>query len=355
MPIYDLTGEARYCRLGVLRKGGPKPNDRQPGKDLDQALRFVGIDDDVQRSWTEAFGSDRMNDEITVRLPYASVDEVFDAWKEHWVAGGLQYRCNGREHVLRLDPASGEYLTDPVPCPGASCSAVPVGRLEVIVPDLERMGTVTVLTTSIHDIKNIDGALRILAMQLGDLRAVPLRLCRVQRMISTPNDKERGKRVRRAKWLLHIEPAPEWVALMIPRAERPALTAGGLSQLPPPGDDVDGAPLLLEGVAGGDGFTERIDACGTVRELMALWPDIEDIDEAKRKGNVARLYWRRFVVLIDRAASSASAEQLAQMVTLLLNVPADTDGLAEVRSHLAARANELAEAGVMTELQPALA
>ena len=359
MPIYDLTGDARYPRLGVLRKGAAKPNDRQPGKDLEQALRFVGIDADVQASWDGAFGAELLDVELTVRLPYANVDDVWDAWKEHWVAGGLQYRCNGREHVLRLDAETGEYLTDPVPCPGASCSAVPVGRLEVIVPALERMGTVTVLTTSVHDIKNIDGALRILAMQLGDLRAVPLRLCRVQRMISTPGGgAERGKRVRRSKWLLHIEPSPEWVALMIPRNERPALSAGGLAQLPAPGEDQvdDGEPLLLiDGAAAGDGFTERIDACGTLRELMALWPDIEAIDEASRKGNTVRLYWRRFVALIDRAASSASATTLPKLIAAAANVPADTDGLGEARAHLDVRRLELADALAATEArQPAL-
>lgn len=352
MPIYDLTGDARYPRIGTLRKGAPKPNDRQPGKDLDQALRFVGIDDDVQAAWDGTFGGELLDVDLTVRLPYAGVDEVWDAWKEHWVAGGLQYRCNGRDHVLRLDPATGEYLTDPVPCPGnGACSAVPVGRLEVIVPALERMGTVTVLTTSVHDIKNIDGALRILALQLGDLRAVPLRLCRVQRMISTPGGgSEKGKRVRRAKWLLHIEPLPEWVALMIPRNERPALGAGSLAALPAPGeDDGDGEPLLLEAAAD-TGFTERIDACASVRDLVALWPDIEAIDEAKHKGNVIALYWRRFVALVDRAASNATADTLPKLAAALDTVPADTEGLLIARARLADRERGLAEV-----LQPALA
>lgn len=350
MSIDGLTGNARYPRLGVLRKGAPKPNEKQPGRDLDQALRFVGIDDDVQAGWDGAFGAELLDVELTVRLPYATVDEVWDAWKEHWVAGGLQYRCNGIDHVLRLDGATGEYLTDHVPCPGASCAAVPVGRLEVIVPALERMGTVTVLTTSVHDIKNIDGALRVLAMQLGDLRAVPLRLCRVQRMISTPGGgAERGKRVRRAKWLLHIEPSPEWVALMIPRSDRPAIGAGGLAQLPAPGDDdTDGDALLLVDVAtGGDGFTERIDACGTLRDLMALWPGIEAIDEASRKGNTISLYWRRFVAIVDRSASSANAPDLERLARALTNVPAGTTGLDEARAHLGARRDELIDAGVI--------
>lgn len=357
MSIDGLTGNARYPRLGVLRKGAPKPNDKQPGRDLDQALRFVGIDDDIQASWNGAFGEELLDVELTVRLPYAAVDDVWDAWKEHWVAGGLQYRCNGLEHVLRLDPATGEYLTDPVPCPGASCSAVPVGRLEVIIPALERMGTVTILTTSIHDIKNIDNALRIIAIQLGDLRAVPLRLCRVPRPISTPgNGAEKGKRVRRVKWLLHIEPSPEWVALMIPRNSAPALTAGGLAQLPAPGDDEDeGEALLLSDVSTAPGFTERIDACATLRELMALWPDIEAIDEASRKGNTIALYWRRFVTIVDRTASSANAADLERLARALVNVPEGTDGLQDARAHLGVRRDELAEVAVIDARQPALA
>ena len=179
MGIKGLTGEAAWPRIGILRKGDVKKDERRPGADLDQELRFVGSDESVLADWVDVFKSDRVL-ELTVRLPYPTVDRCWHAWREHWVKGGLVCRCDGEEHVIwrgedgeMHGPAAGEDVPAKE-CPGAKCSAKPVGRLEVVVPDLARMGVVTVVTTSIHDIQNIDGCLRALQMSFGDLSRIPL-------------------------------------------------------------------------------------------------------------------------------------------------------------------------------------
>lgn len=366
MPIKGLTGETRWPRFGTLRKGAPMGETVRNGKtipvigkDLDDRLRFEGVDESVAESWVEAFGSAVIPAELVVVLPYETVDECWQAWREHWVAGGLRYRCDGEKHVLWLDAETGEYRHDAVACPGnGQCEAKPVGRLEVSVPQLGRMGTVTVLTTSGHDIKNLDGAIRILSLKLGGLTGIPVRLTRVLRRISTPAKDDKGKpiRVRREKWLLHIEALPEWSKrMLLERALDEPLLASGPPALPAPPDDDIAAALVLDMTLAppapdfGDtvGFTERIDACGTEAELDALTGEIDAIDELARKANVWRLWWRRYVLLADRAASSATAAQLATIAAKLASVPADTAGLDDARSHLGARRDELIEAGVI--------
>lgn len=326
MGIDGLTGEARFPRLGVLRKGDPKPNDRQPGRDLTDELRFAGVDDDVQEEWRAAFGGDKV-DELTVRLPYPDVDACWQAWRETYVSGGLVCRCDGRQHVLWLDEQTGEYRTDPRPCPGRSCEAKAVGRLELLVHGLPRLGVVTLTTTSIHDIKNLDGAIRVLAMT-GDLSRIPLRLTRVKRMISTPGAKRGDRRQRREKWLLHIEAEPTWVSAMIGGAASAALPSGATPALPDPDAH----------------FSGRIAEAGTLDELRALFAEAQSIESAGHKENTLRLLWGRVVAVIAADASAASPAKLDALDRALASVPPDVDGRDDAEAFLRARRGELVEA-----------
>lgn len=384
MGIKGLTGDTRWPRLGTLRKGGPMGETTKNGRkvpvigtDLNDKLRFEGIDGDVAASWKEAFGGDTIPAELVVTLPYPSVDACWQAWREHWVAGGLRYRCDGERHVLWLDETTGEYRHDPVPCPGSgTCEAEAVGRLEVIVPQLQRMGTVTVITTSLHDIRNMDGAIRVLALMLGDLTRVPVRLTRVQRRISTPSKGQNGEptRVKREKWLLHLEAAPAWVSrMMIERAlDEPALGSGP-AQLPAPhvgeGETVDATALMLEtGVAppaddfGGEvGFTELIAAADTLDDLVVMKTEIDAIPAAAHKANTWNLWWKRVVEIVVRDTSSASPEALDRLAKAVTAAPAGTPGLADARAYIGVRRDELIDAGILAPAasgaarQPALA
>lgn len=244
MPIIGLTDRAAsFPRIGVLRKGGEKISDRQPGKDL-SFFRFDTDDEQAQSQFADAYGDEPRA--IRIYLPYDGVEENFVTWQEHWAAGGLMHRCNGQVCVMRRLKDGSGYDRTPAPCPHVTLPRTerdrckPVGRLSVIIPELKRLAYVTALTHSIHDIISLTEQLSALYQMTaaargghGSLRGIPMILRRTEREISMPDGK--GGRLRRAKWLLSIEAAPHWVGLQLEAQERAALPQGAQSlALPAP-------------------------------------------------------------------------------------------------------------------------
>ena len=230
MAIKGLTDrqEARFPRIGFLRKGGPKRqrNGKEiMGVDLDH-FRFDSEDEGAVADFTEAYGNEPK--QVNVFFPWPTAEQNFQAWKEAYTAGALQHRCDGETCVLWLDD-DGEYRTDPRPCPGG-CKEV--GYLSVIIPELGRFAFVTALTHSIHDIMELQSNLEAYELLGGQLRGVPFVLRRVERKISTPGSN--GKRVRRAKWLMHLETKPEWSKMKLAGLEMDALPAHVRAALPAP-------------------------------------------------------------------------------------------------------------------------
>lgn len=218
MAIKGMTGQGPTLpKIGELRKGAPKP-ERGPGQDLTY-FRFTTDDADAADRFREIYGLEPRA--IRVFLPFGSTGENFEAWKEEWTASSLKHRCDGEDCVLWLD-SKGNYSKEPKSCPGG-CKQV--GRLKVIIPELKRWAFVTVLTTSEHDIRQLDANLLALeSLQRargGDLCGVPLILKRAPRKISTPRGN--GERKRAEKWLLTIEAQPQWVELQIAAQEQAAL------------------------------------------------------------------------------------------------------------------------------------
>lgn len=244
MPIKNLTDrEAAFPQVGVLRKGAAKQEgSKRPGSDLTY-FRFTSEHADVLAAFQRTYGDKPID--VNVFLPYRTTDENFSAWREHWVAGGLVHRCDGENCVVHRTK-DGTYSTEPEPCPGG-CK--PVGRLSVVVPELKRLAFVTAQTTSLHDIITLTENMQALEMITGDLRGIPLILRRRPRKVSTPEIypkghakqyKPTGKRVRREKWLLTLEAAPQWVALQLAAQQAaaiPRLEDGSLPELMAPEDD----------------------------------------------------------------------------------------------------------------------
>lgn len=224
MPIKGLTDRAaKLPQIGILRKGASKPEDgRGPGRDLGDHFRFDTQDAEAAEAFRRSY-PEKPN-RIRVMLPYASVEENFSTWQEDWSFGSLKHRCDGETCVRSLQ-SDGTYSTDPVPCPGG-CK--PSGRLLVVIPELERLACVMVLTTSKHDIIELTSNLEAIQALRGDLRGIPLILSRGKRMVSVPEidtktKKPTGKRQRREKWLLSIEAAKDWVQLQLTEMKRAAL------------------------------------------------------------------------------------------------------------------------------------
>lgn len=232
--------------LGTLRKGAPKP-DRGPGKDLDY-WRFDTEDPTAKALFEQVYGTEPRT--IRVVLPYNTIDENWQAWKEEWSSSSLKHRCDGETCVLHQLP-NGTYSTAPVPCPG-NCKQA--GYLTVILPELQRFAAVTVLTTSIHDIMQLQGNLETLALN-GTVRGIPLMLSRVPKEISVPNLDKNGNplkdqkgqpkpRARRVKWLVQLEPQPKWLDIFLTGSENAAraLAQGVPPQmlaLPPAPSDIE--------------------------------------------------------------------------------------------------------------------
>lgn len=256
MPIIGLTDRgAAFPRIGTLRKGAAKPNEKQPGADLKDHFRFESDDTGAARAFAAAYG-DKPNN-IRVMFYFAAAAENFETWQEHHSRGALKHRCDGRTCVLSLLP-NGTYSHEAVPCPSIALKAQnptidkmhlcrPVGRLKVIIPELQRMAYVLVPTTSINDILELQANLEAAEALRGDLRGIPFILSRRPRKVSTPQ--QDGQRARREKWLLSIEPEPQWVQLQLASMQRHALPDGERLALPAAGAsyaDPDTGEIFLD-------------------------------------------------------------------------------------------------------------
>lgn len=241
MPILGLTDRgAAFPRIGILRKGAPKPNDKQPGADLKDYFRFDTTDQAAAADFRASY-PEKPN-HIRIMFYYQTTAENFETWQEHHSAGALKHRCDGETCVLLLKE-DGTYGHEPVPCPSIELKRKtpnidkkhlcrPVGRLKIIIPELKRMAYVLVPTTSINDILELQANLEAAEALSGDLRGIPFILSRRPRKVSTPS--ENGQRARREKWLLSVEPAPDWVRLQLTAMERAALPASPTLALPAP-------------------------------------------------------------------------------------------------------------------------
>ena len=247
MPIKGLTDrQAQFPEIGRIRKGAPKTEEGYVGKDLDYfRVEFDETEVDAYTIFINAYGQEP--DQLNILLPFNSVDENFEAWREAYIAGGMTHRCDG-EKIL-YDVNADKLIAD---CDGSS-GCKPVGRLKVLIPELKRLAFLTVLTGSIHDIMNISRQLDALLKINGRLAGVPLILKRKPVPISTPSGPD-GKRARRVKSLLSIEANPTWVAAKLdemqiaalptvenlPLLEAPEIIEGEVEVIP--GEDLDDPP-----------------------------------------------------------------------------------------------------------------
>lgn len=228
MAIIGLTDEIapRFPRLGKLRKGGEK-TEKGFGPDLDH-FRFTSDDPAVVEAFISAYGNEPRL--INIFIPHAHPVDAFQTWAEIWGATGLVHRCDGKNMTVWLE--NGKYSRGSKPCPGGheknDYLNDAVGRLDVIIPELVmagHVGYVTLETHSKHDLINIMGVLQAASDEgRRDLRGIPFVLRRVQESVSTPGfGNQAGKRSRVNKWLVRLEPHPDWVQVQIGMSKASAL------------------------------------------------------------------------------------------------------------------------------------
>jgi hypothetical protein len=289
MPIASMSRIASFPEIGQLRKGGPKERRTKNGKeyevygkDLDH-FRFTSDDESAVEAFHRAFGEEPR--EIGFFLPFPTLHENFECWKEAYTAGAIQHRCDG-EICVGHRTKDGKWSTEPVLCPG-ECKAT--ARLKIFIPAFRRLVFVTVLTNSIYDMVSIDSTLKGLQAVNGSLQNIPLILRRVEREISTPvtdsAGNPTGKRARRKKWLLQIEAEPQWAAkqfgamreaAMLTSSHQPLLLEAG--EIEEDGDDED-QPLDYTGSGVPTGASPGVGrvaieyaSAETISAIRNLWP-----------------------------------------------------------------------------------
>jgi hypothetical protein len=251
MPIKSLQSNrpAQFPCIGKLRKGGLKKknaNGREIYGDDLKHFRFTSDDGAAVEAFASYYGAEPRS--INVFMPYATTNDNFGAWLEEYTAGGMLRRCDGETQYFHRD-ADGKGNNTPVKCErlcGRACGCKQVGRLAVIVPELARLAYVLVETHSLYDIMQLTENLQAAEALRGDLRGIPFILSRREREISTPGDN--GKRARRAKSLLFIEPDPEWVQRQLESMRLAALPIIDVPVLSAPPTRMIAGP-----VAGGNG------------------------------------------------------------------------------------------------------
>jgi hypothetical protein len=230
MSIKNLTDdtEARFPRIGKLRKGGEKIfNERTQKWQFGEELpywRFVSDNQAIVQAFKAAYGDQPRN--LVVFVPYETPDQAFPTWCEVWsVNNTMVHRCDGENAFIWLE--DGKYRRGSVKCPGGHTKDDPlndaVGRLNIVIPELVHAGYVGYVTMETHgklDLMSITSSLRKAYEARRDLRGIPFNLTRVLEEVSTPGFGERvGKRSKVKKWNVKLVPVPDWVQLQLEMAK----------------------------------------------------------------------------------------------------------------------------------------
>lgn len=309
--IKRLVRDASFPKIGVIRKGGKKEvktitkNGQSKeietyGKDLTY-FRFDTDDARAAAHFRAAYGDEP--NAINVYLPFQTTEANFSCWQEAYLAGGLQHRCDGETCVIWYDAKTHKYSQEPKPCPGG-CKEV--GRLTVIIPELQRLAYVTAETHSIHDIMRLTENLQAVESLRGDLRGIPFVLKRTPVEISTPSGD--GKRARREKWLLSIEVDPAWAALQLEGMRQNALSVNGLP--------VDESRMLTTSAADYDDYDDDVEV-----ETVADTSELDELGEELYPDNWLSVKERN----IKRVTNGAmlTDEHVAKLVAGLRKLQAD--------------------------------
>lgn len=234
-----------FPQIGNIRKGGKsisKTGVEYPVDLKHFRVEFDAKEAEAEKTFLAKYGATPT--EINILLPFNDIDRCWDAWCEAYTAGRMVARSDGEYFIYRTDIQTGELLVkDGLDKNGSRVPHVeslgvvgktpvkckPVGRLKVIIPELQRLAYLVVHTTSVIDVRNISEQLEAIRnINGGNIAGIPLVLKRRPRMISIPKD---GTRVRVEKWMLSIEADPRWVSAKLASLDRAALPDGSPARL----------------------------------------------------------------------------------------------------------------------------
>jgi len=244
MPIKGLTDRGlAFPEIGQIRKGAPKDDSGRLGKDLSYfRVEFDEAEQEAEKIFLQKYGKEPK--EINILLAFNEIERVWDAWYEAYTAGRMVARSDGERFLYKINTSNNEAVVkDGIPhVPFRDGMPVgtytdnkgkeqniyckPVGRLRVVIPELQRFAYLTLITSSKHDIANLSAQLEALKQVNGEsIAGVPLVLRRRPKKISCP--KADGTRARYTKYMLSIEADPHWVKAKLTEVQRLALPGSG--------------------------------------------------------------------------------------------------------------------------------
>jgi len=275
-PIRGLTDRGlSFPQIGTIRKGSPKQKRTNAdgseyeiqGKDLNY-FRVEFDESEVKASTLFKTLYGETPNTLKVTFPFNEVDRVWSAYLEAYTSNRLVARSDG-ELILRWREGKEIYVknglatadrvvkiwkrtegkhTDPLEVPMKAdqpvpyienmvfhrtektlTEAKPVGRLRVTLYELNRLGYLLLATTSQNDIIAIGGpdsgelgSIKVFCDSLGlPFAGVPLILRRKPQMVAYTDEK--GKQSRTKRWLVHIEPDPEFAEMAFAKSRRLAM------------------------------------------------------------------------------------------------------------------------------------
>jgi hypothetical protein len=233
---------------------------------------------------------------LSIYFPFNELDRNFPAWHQAWTFGCLRCRGDGEQIDYATDPQTGEILVRggvaqangehdgmklekgaAMRCPGLSGSLYPKcadcrpnALLIVLIRDLGRLAYYQIATTSKHNITTLTGQMLWYLENWGRLQGIPFVLELRPEAISTPSGKN-GKRVRQAKFLLSLEPDPDWVKAMLAEMHQRALPGARQPQVAIP------AQTGLPGLTTGPDWEGYNSVAGLDDEPE--WEPVEPVDE----------------------------------------------------------------------------
>lgn len=245
-----------FPEVAVIRKGKPKNDKGQVGQDLQNKFRVVfypGVDPAILTAFRQAYKSE-MPERIRAFVPFPTVWDAFSSFNEAHNAGRMVALADEHKYLLLRNPLTGEYQVrngePPKPfTPGDTVSydrngktvnlpIKTVNRLRLVIPEIVATGrlvTFTFKSTALYDKFNLEqqlGAIQALANTLnrGNAAGIPFWLYRAEREVTW--NKPDGSALRTKKWLVHLEPDPEWVKTAFERMSKFALTGSSAYALP---------------------------------------------------------------------------------------------------------------------------
>lgn len=235
--------ELRLPRIGIIRKGAPKP-EKGPGRDLDY-FRLDRAEQSVMVAWNEVLG--REPKAISGILPYADPVENLSIWDELWQGKRLLWRGDGeRLHVQLIGNSYARFAPGEGPAqPAAAGQMVDklkvarISHLRILLPQLRIAGIFEIMSSSAIDADELWSNLMWIRSTVPTLQGAPVTVFRAARQFNVPQAD--GKTMVVTKHMLHMMLDGRYLDALLPQPGAQAQLAPVQTMALPAGQAGDGS------------------------------------------------------------------------------------------------------------------